>query len=180
MKFAFGVLGSYFLIQTYFELAAMSTSLFETPPPDLRKESRNRSILMASFILLALVALGAWKGPTWYSEWSSQQVVRHFFTAVQNKDFEQAYGIWVADASWKQHPDQHKNYAFNEFQQDWGPGGEWGVINSFKIDGAATPSGGTGVVVVVTVNQRVGKKANIWVEKKDHSLTFSPFETNIQ
>jgi hypothetical protein len=37
--------------------------------------------------------------------------------------------------------------------------------------------GGSGVVVVVTVNGIVGRKANIWVENKDKSLTFSPFET---
>ena len=35
----------------------MSTSLFEAPPPDLRKERRNRSILIAVLILLALAAL---------------------------------------------------------------------------------------------------------------------------
>ena len=158
----------------------MSSSLFEASPPDERKERRKRAILLTALILLALIALGAWKGPTWYSEWNSEQIVKQFFGALENKDLEKAYGIWVADPNWKQHPNQHSNYRFNEFQQDWGPSGEWGIINSFKVDGAATPPGGSGVVVVVTVNQRIGKKANLWVEKKDHSLTFSPFETNIQ
>ena len=65
-------------------------------------------------------------------------------------------------------------------RRTWGTRHPKFVNAHFKIDGSATPSGGTGVVVVVTVNQRVGKKANIWVEKKDQSLTFSPFETNIQ
>ena len=68
--------------------------------------------------------------------------------------------------------------------KDWGPGGEWGVIKSYHVDGSAVPKGGngtkfdvspSGIVVVVTVNERVADKAHIWVEKSDKTLGFSPY-----
>jgi len=66
-----------------------------------------------------------------------------------------AYGIWMADRKWEQHPQKYARYPFNEFYRDWGPGGEWGLIKSYKIYGSATPKGGgSGVVVEVVVNNR--------------------------
>jgi hypothetical protein len=87
------------------------------------------------------------------------------------------------DVDWKQHPDKYARYTFPDFYKDWGPGGEWGIIKSHSIDGTAVPKGGnagafvspSGVVVVVTVNERVGDKAHIWVEKSDKTLSFSPY-----
>jgi hypothetical protein len=49
------------------------------------------------------------------------------------------------------------------------------VVRSYKIDGSVSPrGGGSGVIVQVTVNNRA-EKARIWVEKKDKTLTFSPY-----
>jgi hypothetical protein len=109
-----------------------------------------------------------------YRNWPEERVVGHFFTALVNKDFETAYGIWEHDPTWKQHPQNYPNYSFREFYNDWGPGGEWGIIKSFHIDGSANPKAGSGVVVVVTINERK-EPARIWVEKKDKTLTFSPY-----
>ena len=50
-----------------------------------------------------------------------------FFAALQKQNYEAAYGIWFSDPDWKQHPSKYSNYPFNEFNQDWGPGGEWGT-----------------------------------------------------
>lgn len=152
----------------------MSTSLFEAPPYEPEKARRKMLLLIS--LVSALVILGVVL--YLFRNWPEERVVNRFFTALQNKNFEQAYGIWLADPNWKQHPEQHMQYRFPEFYQDWGPSGEWGVIRDFHVDGTAAPKGGgSGVVVVVTVNDIVGRKANIWVEKKDKSLTFSPFET---
>ena len=38
----------------------------------------------------------------------------------------------------------------------------------------ANPKGGSGVIVVVTINERK-EPARLWVEKRDKSLTFSPY-----
>ena len=41
------------------------------------------------------------------------------------------------------------------------------------------PQGGSGVIVVVTINQRA-QKSFLWVEKRDLSLTFSPYEVELR
>ena len=115
--------------------------------------------------------------------WPEEHVVEQFFDALQQQNFEHAYGIWMHDPDWKQHADGHSRYTYDDFVKDWGPSGEWGIIKSFHIDGAAVPSGysgtpfatASGVVVVVTVNGRVADKARIWVQKNDKTLGFSPY-----
>ena len=150
----------------------MSSTIFNAPQYDPARERRRRNATITIILTLALVAALAWM----LRFWPYEHVVDRFFTALENKNYETAYGIWIADAQWKQHPDKYKNYPFGEFYADWGPSGEWGEIKSYKIEGAGAPRGGSsGVVVEVTVNQRVDPKARIWVEKRDNSLTFSPY-----
>ena len=81
-----------------------------------------------------------------------------------------AYGCTIRSGS------SIANYPFNEFYQDWGPGGEWGLIKTQKVFAASTcPGGGTGVVVDVIVNDRT-KHAQVWVEKSDKTLSYPPCE----
>ena len=103
--------------------------------------------------------------------------------AQARQDYEKAYGVWMHDPGWKQHPEKYARYPYNDFIKDWGPGGEWGIIKSHHIDGVGVPKGysgspfatASGVVVVVTVNDRIADKAHIWVEKADKTLGFSPY-----
>lgn len=149
----------------------MATTILTAPQYDPKRERRKKQIIAG--VILAVIAVGVLLYV--FRNWPEERVVKKFFTALQAKDYEKAYGIWMADAEWKQHPQKYPNYPFNEFYQDWGPGGEWGVVRKFSIDGSANPKGGSGVVVVVTVNERLADKARIWVEKKDKTLTFSPY-----
>ena len=148
----------------------MASTIFTAPQYDPRRERRKRIIIVSVIVAVAIIAALLYL----YRNWPEERVVDQFFTALMNKDYEKAYGIWMHDPNWKQHPDKYPNYAFREFYNDWGPGGEWGLIRSFHVDGSASPKGGSGVVVVVTVNDRA-EKARIWVEKKDKTLTFSPY-----
>ncbi len=150
-------------------------TIFQAEEYDFRK-ARRRNIIISVVIAVALIAavLG------WiYRNWPEERVVQHFMTALQNKDYKQAYGIWVADPDWQQHPQQHAQYSFDDFYRDWGPGGDWGVIHSFKVEGSTVPkdsySSSNGVVVAVIINGRK-EPASVWVTKKDHTLSFSPFE----
>jgi hypothetical protein len=80
------------------------------------------------------------------------------------------------DPNWQQHPAKYSQYPFNDFYRDWGPGGEWGLIKSHRIYGSANPKGGgSGVVVEVIVNDR-SQHAQVWVEKGDKTISFSPYE----
>ena len=154
-------------------------TLFEAQPYDAAAARRKRIRISIVVAVLIVLAATGWR----LRYWPEEHVVDQFFDALQQQNYEKAYGIWMHDPDWKQHPDRYSRYTYNEFIQDWGPGGEWGIIKSHSIDGAAVPKGGngttfdvasSGVVVVVTVNDRV-QKAHVWVEKADQTLAFSPY-----
>lgn len=148
----------------------MPTTLFEAPPYDPKREKRRKITIAAVIAAVLVIAILGYL----YRNWPYERVVDHFFNALEHKDFEKAYGIWMHDPNWKQHPDRDSNYSFHDFYNDWGPGGEWGIIREHQIVGSAAPKDGSGVVVVVKINQRADN-ARIWVERKDRTLTFSPF-----
>lgn len=151
----------------------MASTVFTAPEYDPRKARRRKYAVLA---VLAIILLGAllWWVFRFHGE---KRVVARFFDALQAQRYEEAYGIWMADRDWKQHPQKYDRYPFSEFYIDWGPGGEYGLIRSYRIEGAQRPrGGGTGVIVIVNVNQRTDPQAfaRIWVER-DRSLSFSPF-----
>jgi len=137
------------------------------PTVDRRRRNTMATIVVA---VLVLVSLG-WL----YRNWPEERVVDQFFAALQNNHFETAYGIWMHDADWKQHAEKYSQYPFNDFYRDWGPGGEWGKITSYKVYGSTSPrGGGSGVIVEVVINNRA-EHARLWVQKSDKTLTFSPY-----
>jgi len=155
-------------------------TLFEAEPYDPVRGRKRRNRIIAVVAIVLLCAILGWN----FRHYSEEHLVGQFFAALQQQDYEKAYGIWNHDPDWKQHPQKYSAYSFPSFMQDWGPGGEWGLIKSYHVDGSAVPKGGTGtkfdvgssgVVVVVTVNERVAQKAHIWVEKSDKTLGFSPY-----
>lgn len=155
-------------------------TLFEAEQYDPAKARKRRIQIIAISAIVLLCLILAWN----LRHYPQEHVVDTFFAALQQKDYEKAYSIWNHDPDWKQHPEQYSKYSFNEFMKDWGPGGEWGTIKSYHVDGSAVPKGGngtkfdvspSGIVVVVTVNERVADKAHIWVEKSDKTLGFSPY-----
>ena len=151
-------------------------NLLNPPTYDEKREKRRKKIVVAAIFALLMVAFIAWH----FRNWPEERVVNRFFERLEAKDYEGAYGIWLADPGWKQHPQKYEQYPFNAFYLDWGPGGEYGPIRSHKIASSMSPktSGGgsstTGVIVEVTVNERA-EPARLWVETDDKSLTFSPY-----
>lgn len=137
------------------------------------EKARKRKVRIISVALLIVVIAGiVW----WNRYWPEERIVGRFFTAIQNKDYNTAYGIWMHDPDWQKHPGEHPKYPFNEFYTDWGPGGQWGLIKTQKVNGASQcPGGGSGVVVDVIVNDRA-EHAQVWVEKSDHTLSYPPCE----
>jgi len=106
--------------------------------------------------------------------WPEQRLVDHFFAALQKQDYETAYGLYMADPGWKQHPQQHSMYSYGEFYRDWGLGGEWGLVKTYKVYATGEcPKGGSGVIVEVIVNDRA-EHEQIYVEKKDKTFSPSP------
>ena len=147
-------------------------TLLDAKEYDLEKDRKRRMRILYALILLVIVLAGGW----WFRYWPEEHIVGRFFDSLQRQDYKTAYGIWMRDPEWQQHPERHPKYPFGDFYRDWGPGGEWGVIRTQKVYGASTcPGGGSGVVVDVVVNDRA-EHAQVWVEKSDKTLGFPPCE----
>ena len=135
---------------------------------EARERRRRRRIILC--ILIAVI-LG-WVGYH-FRHFPERRVVHKFFTALEQKDVERAYALWLQDPDWKQHPAKYSNYTFGDFYRDWGPSGDWGIIKSHRID--CSYSSGSGVLVQATLNDRA-EHTYLWVEKNDRTLHFSPSE----
>jgi hypothetical protein len=146
----------------------MTTTIFTAGEYDPAKERRKRKRILA--IVCAVLIVGGLG--YLFRNWRYEYRVNQFFTLLQQGNYPQAYGLWTADPNWQQHPQRHQLYPFTEFYQDWGPGGDWGLIHSHRIVGSAAK--GSGVIVAVRLNDRVDP-VRLWVEKKDQSLTWSPY-----
>jgi len=146
-------------------------TLLDAKEYDPEKERRKKVRIISAIVFLLLAGFFLW----WFRYWPEQRVAEHFFDALQKQDYESAYGIWMHDPQWRQHPDRYKKYPFHEFYTDWGPGGQWGVVKAYKIYAAGTPpGGGSGVIVDLIVNDRA-EHARVWVEKSDKTISFSPY-----
>lgn len=138
------------------------------PVPARRRKIR---IAIAVGVIIVLAAV------VWMNRYRPEKrVVGKFFNALQSKDYETAYSIYFADPQWKEHPAKYSRYPLNQFVQDWGAGGQWGLIRNYKVNGASTcSSSASGVVVDVIVNDRT-EHAQLWVEKSDKTLSPPPCE----
>ena len=138
-------------------------------------QRRNRMIVIAVIIVLAVAAY------LYFTRYNSEKkVINQFFQALEQKDFEKAFGVYNGDPDWKQHPQKYSNYTLSQFTLDWGPSGEYGPITSHHVDCALSPpkkdfASPSGVVVVVTINNRAEPRS-MWVEKKTKTITDSPIK----
>jgi len=145
-------------------------TLLDAQQYDPEKERRKKVRIISAVVVVLLALFFGW----WFRYWPYEHVAGQFFDQLQKQDFKAAYGTWMRDPDWQQHPEKHSRYPFNEFYLDWGPGSEWGTIKTQKVFGAsACPGGGTGVVVDVVVNDRA-EHAQVWVEKSDKTMSFPP------
>jgi hypothetical protein len=148
--------------------STMPTTIFTAGEYNPEKERRKRLRIMAVICIVIILGALAYSFRNWPYEHRASQ----FFTLLQAHHYKQAYALWLNDPDWERHPAQYKNYPFDDFYRDWGPGGEWGAIRSHDIVGSAAK--GSGVIVVVRINGRV-EPARLWIEKKDKTFTFSPY-----
>jgi hypothetical protein len=144
-------------------------ALMDAEQYDPTIERRRRRLILT---ILCVLLVGSWIAYH-LRHHSERAAARKFFAALEKRDYEAAYAVWLHDPNWRQHLAKYTAYAFNDFYSDWGPGGEWGLIKSYHVDCSLSPGGGSGVIVQVTINQRAAH-AYVWVEKSDHTLSFSP------
>ena len=132
-----------------------------------RRKKVRIAVIVGALLVLAFLAYQ-------FRYWPEERLVDKFFAALERKDFETAYGLYMADPVWQQHPQQYPLYPYNEFYRDWGPGGEWGLVRKYKIYATGEcPHGGSGVIVEVIVNDR-SEHEQIYVQKKEKTFSPSP------
>jgi hypothetical protein len=158
-------------------------TLLDAPAFDYARERRRVVTLYSTVGLLVVLFAGWWlvagRPVDWPWNWNNhlrgRMAVNHFLTAVEKNDLATAYGIWIHDKNWQQHPAQSGPYTFQRFQQDWSsqsPENEYGVIQSHKI--VAARMYGNVLLMAVLINGRKSKALNIDYDPKAKTLNFSP------
>lgn len=154
-------------------------TLLNAPAFDEKREKAKHALLVALGIFVAAVIVVAFagiiSGHGWFfSNFYAEHRVNIFLTAVEQKDFNKAYGIYENDDDWQQHPQKFSSYPLARFTEDWTTYSPVnGIINSHRVDKSivdGTGPFGTGVIVGVTINGN--KRTFIWWERKDGTLTF--------
>jgi Tfp pilus assembly protein PilE len=142
-------------------------------------DPRPRQRLIRLIVAAVVVAILAVVGYFMFRYQGEKNAINNFFAAVEAKNFEKAYGIYNADPDWKQHPEKYSNYSYNQFYLDWGPQGDYGVINAHHIDCVVEPKARnfqspSGVIVVVRINNRADRTESLWVEKRSDAISEAP------
>jgi hypothetical protein len=152
-------------------------TLMDAPQYNVRRERRNRTLLIAGVVIVVIAffaCISFYLDTPWQLwHWPSDHKVNQFLSAVEAKDMNKAYALWNNDPNWQQHPQQYSSYNFGQFEKDWGPSSDYGVIKSHKI--IVAKSVGNGVVLGVTIN---GGKTPLFlrVDDKTGTIGFSPVE----
>ncbi|HKS68311.1 MAG TPA: hypothetical protein VJR26_13810 [Candidatus Acidoferrales bacterium] len=142
-------------------------------PPD---RIRRYIITGVAAVVLAFLFLWYWPGNLRF--YAERRTVDHFMTAVVAGNLQEAYRIWKPSPS----------YEFKDFLEDWGPGGYYGPIKSYRIESTQSVRNAPSAAIVVAVSpyspfpkdsdeaeQSKTQKVTLWVEPKDESISFPPY-----
>ncbi len=157
-------------------------TLLDAPQFDARRTRRNRLIVQSSVGAILLLLIGWWllasRPVDWPWYWNryivGRNAVNKFLSAVEADDLPGAYGIWVNDKNWQQHPNQF-SYPYSRFEGDWSstsPDNEYGAIHSHKIALAARY--GNGLLVATLINDRKSGALDLTYDSKTGTLSFAP------
>jgi len=158
-------------------------TLLDAPKFDEAKERRNTRLILGGVAAFFVLVIGWWlvagRPVDWPWRWNDHMFGRmatnHFMQAVEANDMQKAYGIWMHDKDWQQHPQKYTAYTFERFTRDWAPNGvenEYGAIKSHRI--AASHMRGNNLMLGVFVNGRKTKALNLDYYPADGTLGFTP------
>lgn len=158
-------------------------TLLDAPKFDEVRDRRRRAILTLTASVLGLLFISWWliaSHPVdWPWNWNThlfgRRTVNRFLTAVEKNDLAGAYGIWLHDKNWQQHPQQYSVYPFSRFEDDWSPqspDNEYGAIQSHRI--AAARIYGNVLLVAIFINGRKSDALNLAYDPKTRTLSYSP------
>ena len=160
-------------------------TLLDAPAFDAARARRNQTILWGGLGLLVVLFIGSWLVAgmpvdwpwRWWTHFQARSTANRFLDAVEQNDMQKAYGIWLHDLNWQQHPDKTGAYPFDRFQQDWSPtssANEYGVIKTHKV--VAARMSGNVLLMGIRINGLKSKALFINYDPQTKALGFSPVE----
>ena len=156
-------------------------TLIDAPAFDVRRANRNRNIGIAAaaivVLLLVLTVLGYILGHGWFfSNLPAEHRVGEFYTALEQKEYAKAYGIYQNDSDWQKHPDKYSGYPLSRFTEDWTTYSPVsGPIKTHHVDVSRTDGTGnlgSGIIVGATLNGNTEKRSFIYVNRADGTFTY--------
>ena len=106
-----------------------------------------------------------------------KKVVTQFFDALVAGQTDRAYGLWKPTQSYRK----------DDFLADWGPGGYYGPVKSYKIMSAKAPNKSESVAVNIAISpyapmppewdaekSRKTRVVTLWITPSDKSFSFPP------
>ncbi len=152
-------------------------TLLDAPAFNARKARMVHNLSITGIVIAVIAGIATWlwflQIPWQFWHWPADHQINQFLGAVEGGDLQKAYGLWNHDPNWQQHPQQYQPYGFSEFQRDWGPASDYGVIKSHRI--IVSRRVGNGVVIGININ---GGSTPIFlrVDSKTKTIGFSPIE----
>jgi hypothetical protein len=146
--------------------------LFDAPQQEHRASKLRRYIITGA-VFLALVIGTSWYFLRYYKE---KDTVRRFLSEVAAGNMQQAYQTWQPEAS----------YSFKDFLDDWGAGGYYGPVRSFRVEKTVRRSNSNYVDVIVEVSPQKdfssaggpapdsSHEVDIGVRLSDQKMSFPP------
>jgi hypothetical protein len=142
--------------------------------PPVEKPQKSRAMAITVVALVCTLAVVLWFTFRYFPE---KKATANFFDALVAGDINKAYQLWKPSAS----------YRMSDFTADWGPGGYYGPVKSYKIMSAKAPKQSNSIEVNVAVSpfsplpdQSDAEKSSktrvvtLWVLPSDKSLSFPP------
>ncbi len=158
-------------------------TLLDAPTFDEARARRRRmvvystvSVLVVLFILWWFLAGRPFDWPwNWDNHLFGRAAVNRFMTDIEHNDLQKAYGVWMHDPNWQQHPQRHATYAFSRFQEDWSPtspDAEYHNIQSFRI--AAARMYGNVLMVAILINGAKQNALDLTWDPRTRTISFAP------
>lgn len=101
-----------------------------------------------------------------FRDFREERQIKLFLSLLQKQDYKSAYALWGCTDS-----TPCRDYKFDKFMEDWGPQGVDAKIAASGSLSEGEPCG-SGYLGVVTGG---GKQAELFVDKRDHFISFSPW-----
>ena len=129
------------------------------------EERRGKIIRTVIISLLLLIVVGGSLLFVFHN-YREERQVKEFFSLLGSHDYKGAYALFgCTDAK------PCRYYPFEKFMEDWGPAAGHDP-NQARV--TKSRSCGTGVILTVDYGQQ--REEKLWVERKDMSIGFPPFD----